>query len=137
MALSKQWSISVAKDYLKFSAAHFLIFPDGTAERIHGHNYRVSVDLQTDLDPQGLVRAAEAIRTTDTFAKWSVRRVRLGGRTVTVAIVGLTPGNKPSLMILIIFWQLAIRQTGVRALKVQNNGCQRLIDAVTLRGGIG
>ena len=55
MTLSKQWSISVAKDYLKFSAAHFLIFPDGTAERIHGHNYRVSVDLQTELDPQGLV----------------------------------------------------------------------------------
>ena len=53
--MTKQWSISVAKDYLKFSAAHFLIFPDGTAERIHGHNYRVSVDLQTDLDPQGLV----------------------------------------------------------------------------------
>ena len=30
----ESWSISIAKDYLKFSAAHFLIFPDGTAERI-------------------------------------------------------------------------------------------------------
>ena len=43
------------------------------------------------LDPLGLVRAAEAIRTTDTFAKWSVRRVRLGGRTVTVA--GIAKGS--------------------------------------------
>jgi len=52
---NRQWSISIAKDYLKFSAAHFLIFPDGTAERLHGHNYRVFVDLQTELDAHGLV----------------------------------------------------------------------------------
>ena len=57
-AMSKpreSWSISIQKDYLKFSAAHFLIFPDGTAERLHGHNYKVFVDLATELDPHGLV----------------------------------------------------------------------------------
>jgi hypothetical protein len=37
----ESWSIQIDKDYLKFSAAHFLIFPDGTAERLHGHNYKV------------------------------------------------------------------------------------------------
>ena len=51
----ESWSISVEKDYLKFSAAHFLIFPDGSAERLHGHNYKVYVDLHTDLDEHGLV----------------------------------------------------------------------------------
>ena len=51
----ESWSISIEKDYLKFSAAHFLIFPDGTAERLHGHNYKVFVDLQTELDEHGLV----------------------------------------------------------------------------------
>ena len=51
----ESWSISVQKDYLKFSAAHFLIFPDGTAERLHGHNYKVFVELHTDLDAHGLV----------------------------------------------------------------------------------
>ena len=51
----ESWSISVEKDYLKFSAAHFLIFPDGTAERLHGHNYKVYVDLHTELDEHGLV----------------------------------------------------------------------------------
>ena len=49
------WSISIQKDYLTFSAAHFLIFPDGTAERLHGHNYKVYVDLHTELDEHGLV----------------------------------------------------------------------------------
>ena len=51
----ESWSISIAKDYLKFSAAHFLIFPDGTAERLHGHNYKVFVDVHTDLNEHGLV----------------------------------------------------------------------------------
>lgn len=52
---TESWSISIQKDYLKFSAAHFLIFPDGSAERLHGHNYKVFVDLHTDLDAHGLV----------------------------------------------------------------------------------
>ena len=52
---AESWSISIAKDYLKFSAAHFLIFPDGTAERLHGHNYKVFVDVHTDLNEHGLV----------------------------------------------------------------------------------
>jgi 6-pyruvoyltetrahydropterin/6-carboxytetrahydropterin synthase len=51
----ESWSISVDKDYLKFSSAHFLIFPDGTAERLHGHNYRVFLDLHCGLDKHGLV----------------------------------------------------------------------------------
>jgi 6-pyruvoyltetrahydropterin/6-carboxytetrahydropterin synthase len=51
----ESWSISIQKDYLKFSAAHFLIFPDGSAERLHGHNYKVFVDLHTELDAHGLV----------------------------------------------------------------------------------
>ncbi len=52
---TESWSILVEKDYLKFSAAHFLIFPDGTAERLHGHNYKVFVELHTELDEHGLV----------------------------------------------------------------------------------
>lgn len=39
------YRIQLAKDAHKFSAAHFLIFADGTAERLHGHNYRVTVEL--------------------------------------------------------------------------------------------
>ncbi len=49
------WGIDRAKEYLKFSAAHFLIFPDGSTERLHGHNYRVYVDLEAGLDEFGLV----------------------------------------------------------------------------------
>lgn len=36
----------VAKDEHKFSCAHMTLFPDGTKERLHGHNYRVSVSVE-------------------------------------------------------------------------------------------
>jgi len=51
----ERWSIEVDKEYLKFSAAHFLIFPDGSAERLHGHNYRVFVEVEAQLSRHGLV----------------------------------------------------------------------------------
>lgn len=51
----ESWGIEVAKEYFKFSAAHFLIFPDGSAERLHGHNYRVYVRLSARLGKHGLV----------------------------------------------------------------------------------
>ncbi len=51
----KSWSIDLAKEAFRFSAAHFLIFPDGEAERLHGHNYRVFVTVGCELSPFGLV----------------------------------------------------------------------------------
>lgn len=51
----ERWGIAVSKEDFKFSAAHFLIFPDGSAERLHGHNYRVFVELRADLSQHGLV----------------------------------------------------------------------------------
>lgn len=51
----ERWSILIEKEYLKFSCAHFLIFPDGSKERLHGHNYRVRCEVDGDLDGHGLV----------------------------------------------------------------------------------
>jgi len=51
----ESWGIAISKEYLKFSAAHFLIFPDGTAERLHGHNYRVFVEVAGRLGEHGLL----------------------------------------------------------------------------------
>jgi len=51
----ERWSIEVEKEYFKFSAAHFLIFPDGRAERLHGHNYRVFLEVEGRLSEHGLV----------------------------------------------------------------------------------
>ena len=55
MSSRERWSIHLHKENFKFSAAHFLIFPDGSKERLHGHNYRVSVEIEAPLDRNGLV----------------------------------------------------------------------------------
>ncbi len=51
----ERWSIVIDKEYLKFSCAHFLIFPDGSKERLHGHNYHVAVEVDGVLSRHGLV----------------------------------------------------------------------------------
>jgi 6-pyruvoyltetrahydropterin/6-carboxytetrahydropterin synthase len=51
----ERWSIDIYKEYFHFSAAHFLIFPDGRSERLHGHNYRITVEIEGELSEHGLV----------------------------------------------------------------------------------
>jgi len=41
-------TIVIEKESLKFSSAHLTIFPDGSKERLHGHNYQVRLELQTE-----------------------------------------------------------------------------------------
>lgn len=51
---TQTFRVHVTKDYLKFSAAHFIAY-EGFRETLHGHNYRVSVEIEGDLGPQGYV----------------------------------------------------------------------------------
>jgi len=51
----ESFAIHMDKEYFKFSCAHFLIFPDGSKERLHGHNYHVEVEIQGDLTDRGIV----------------------------------------------------------------------------------
>jgi 6-pyruvoyltetrahydropterin/6-carboxytetrahydropterin synthase len=54
MPAARRYSVVVAKDYLKFAAAHFIAYP-GFREPLHGHNYQVSVKIEADLGPDGYV----------------------------------------------------------------------------------
>ncbi len=38
--------ISIARDQYKFSVAHMTVFPDGTKERLHGHNYTLALAIE-------------------------------------------------------------------------------------------
>ena len=53
--MSRSFSIEVAKDYFNFASAHFLIFSNGQRESLHGHNYQVSIVMEGELDPAGVV----------------------------------------------------------------------------------
>ena len=39
------YRIQIRKDRFKFSAAHMTIFPDGSKEFLHGHNYHLTLDV--------------------------------------------------------------------------------------------
>ena len=52
--MTQRFSIHVAKENLKFSAAHFIAYP-GFREPLHGHNYQVGIRLEGRLSPSGYV----------------------------------------------------------------------------------
>ena len=43
--MSGTYSLRLGKEDFKFSAAHFTVFGEGEAEALHGHNYRIEVEL--------------------------------------------------------------------------------------------
>jgi len=47
--VSEEYGIRVYKETFDFASAHFLIFEDGRREELHGHNYRVRVELHGEL----------------------------------------------------------------------------------------
>lgn len=50
----KSYRVHIQKEALKFSAAHMTVFPDGTKEALHGHNYMTEVEF--DLEDTSLSR---------------------------------------------------------------------------------
>lgn len=48
-------SIEIEKSYLHFSAAHFTVFSATNRERLHGHNWRIAVDITGEIDENGLL----------------------------------------------------------------------------------
>lgn len=51
----KRFGVRVYKEYFNFAASHFLIFPDGGREELHGHNYQVRVRVHGDVGPGDMV----------------------------------------------------------------------------------
>jgi 6-pyruvoyltetrahydropterin/6-carboxytetrahydropterin synthase len=57
------YRLVLAKEDFKFSAAHFTLFNDQRAELLHGHNYRVTVELAgSELDGWGLLVDIEGVK---------------------------------------------------------------------------
>jgi len=55
-------SLHISKRALKFSAAHFTIFSATEAERLHGHNYHVQIDIWGNMGREGLIIDAGAVK---------------------------------------------------------------------------
>lgn len=59
---SAHYRVRVTKDHLVFSAAHFITFNGNVCERLHGHNWRVAVELAGPLDENHYVFDFIALR---------------------------------------------------------------------------
>ncbi len=57
-----QFLVSLEKDNLVFSAAHFITFNGNVCEQLHGHNYRVKCKVFGPLDENGYVIDFIALR---------------------------------------------------------------------------
>jgi 6-pyruvoyltetrahydropterin/6-carboxytetrahydropterin synthase len=57
-----QFKVRVTKDSLVFSAGHFITFNGNICERIHGHNYRVAIEVEGGLDENHYVFDFIALR---------------------------------------------------------------------------
>jgi 6-pyruvoyltetrahydropterin/6-carboxytetrahydropterin synthase len=53
--MSASFHVRVEKDYLVFSAAHFITLSENVCERLHGHNYRVAAEVFGSLNNEQMV----------------------------------------------------------------------------------
>jgi 6-pyruvoyltetrahydropterin/6-carboxytetrahydropterin synthase len=60
--MPSHFSVRLAKEHHVFSAAHFITFGGAVCERLHGHNYRVNVEVFGPLDENHYVIDFIALR---------------------------------------------------------------------------
>ncbi|QDU59804.1 6-pyruvoyl tetrahydropterin synthase [Planctomycetes bacterium Pan216] len=60
--MAERFGVEVTKDVLVFSAAHFITFNGNICERLHGHNWRVAVEVDGPLDENHYVFDFIALR---------------------------------------------------------------------------
>lgn len=80
-------TIEIAKENLKFSAAHFTIFSANDRERLHGHNFKVRASLEAPVDENGMCFNYQEIKS------------RLRSQCEALDEYVLLPGQSPYLSI--------------------------------------
>jgi 6-pyruvoyltetrahydropterin/6-carboxytetrahydropterin synthase len=60
----QSFHVRISKDYLVFSAAHFITYDGDVCERLHGHNYRVAAEVHGPLDDNHYVVDFVMLRDT-------------------------------------------------------------------------
>src|SRR4051794_6913714 len=50
--MAERFKVRVTKDHLVFASGHFISYEGDRCERLHGHNYRTTVEIEAELDPK-------------------------------------------------------------------------------------
>jgi 3-oxoacyl-[acyl-carrier protein] reductase len=59
----KQATINISKEDMKFSAGHFTIFSETHRESLHGHNFKVSMNITGEVDSNGMINNYQIFKT--------------------------------------------------------------------------
>lgn len=80
--------IRIAREQYKISCAHMTVFPDGTKERLHGHNYTIAVALDvTRVDLPAMIPFAQIKASlAELCAAWK-ERVLIAAKNPHLVIV--------------------------------------------------
>jgi 6-pyruvoyltetrahydropterin/6-carboxytetrahydropterin synthase len=62
--MPERYTVRVTKDYLVFCSGHFITYHGDACERLHGHNYRVAVEVEGPLDENHYVFDFIALKNT-------------------------------------------------------------------------
>ncbi|WP_165244485.1 6-pyruvoyl trahydropterin synthase family protein [Paludisphaera soli] len=91
---ASRFKVRVTKDYLVFSSGHFITFDGDHCERIHGHNYRVAVEVDGELDPNAYVVDFIALRDmTRAIVDELDHRMLLPDRSPLIAVEAVGPNT--------------------------------------------
>lgn len=84
---SERFRVRVTKDHLAFAAAHFITYDGGHCERLHGHNYRLAVEVEGPLDANHYVFDFVALkRHAQALADELDHRVLLPTRSALITV---------------------------------------------------
>jgi 6-pyruvoyltetrahydropterin/6-carboxytetrahydropterin synthase len=53
--MAERYKVRVTKDHLVFCSGHFISYEGDRCERLHGHNYRATVEIEGNLDENSYV----------------------------------------------------------------------------------
>ena len=82
-------SLHLYKQNFKFSSAHFLIFDQKSAEKLHGHNYYVKVDLEF---------ADKTVPESGFMVDFGVLKKQIHARLMEWDEMVLLPGKNPEVV---------------------------------------
>lgn len=122
-----QTTLHLFKQNFKFSSAHFLIFDATSAEKLHGHNYQVEVDLAC---PEAVEMSAKGY-----FVDFNVFKKEIKARLDQWDEMVLLPALHPEMKIILKSPSLEVRfrerfyvfpENEVQLLKVNNTSVEQL-----------
>lgn len=134
---ARQATLELTRSDIGFAAAHFSIL-EGRSERLHGHNYRVSL------------RAHGAVREDGTVLDFSVLKQALRGACAELDERMLVPTESPELQVRETRGEIEVEvrmqsrrfvfpQADVRLLPIVNTSCECLAEYLlgVVRAGLG